>query len=292
MTTQFEAVSAARRYFGAWNHHDPGGIRGWFAPTGAYRDPMCGTALTGPAIAAYATEFFKTLPDAVFELRSLEACGDGALAAQWLMGAEPNSLQHGGGPGGGAALRGADFLRFDQGLLVSAERYFDPALVPGRATRQRAAALPTPVASSYGTRLHLGRPTRPGAFSLTSLELSSEEDLAALSRLGAEIQTAMAGTEGVISVTTFAAGNRAYSVTAWEDATKAGSMLRQPAHRRAMEAFFSGGLGVAGWTSVWVPERLNSLWIRCGACGEVADAESPGRRCPCGRALPEIDGYW
>jgi ketosteroid isomerase-like protein len=293
MTAPFDTVSAAQRYFDAWNRHDPPGILGLFAEGGTYRDSACEAALTGQAIATCATDLFEALPDAVFEVRSLHICGAGRVAAQWVMGTPPDSSRQAEGPGRDAHPRGADFLHYDEGLLVSAERYFDPARLPGHAARHRAVTTAAdPVASSYGTRLHLGRPTRPGAFSLTSLELSCEEDLAELSRLGADIQTAMASTEGVISVTTFAAGNRAYSVTAWEDAEKAGSMLRQPAHRRAMEAFFSGGLGRAGWTSVWVPERLNSLWIRCGACGQVADAESPGRCCPCGRRLPEIGAYW
>jgi hypothetical protein len=86
-------------------------------------------------------------------------------------------------------------------------------------------------------------------------------------------------------------GERAgYTVGAWDSAESAAETMRQDQHRAAMRAFFSDGLGVSGWTSVWVPTRFNTLWVRCPACGTVLDADA-GDGCSWAPPPPERPPY-
>jgi hypothetical protein len=45
-------------------------------------------------------------------------------------------------------------------------------------------------------------------------------------------------------------------------------------------------------TSVWKPERINTLWVRCDACGMMEDYELSKAVCQCGQPLPEPPPYW
>lgn len=50
-----------------------------------------------------------------------------------------------------------------------------------------------------------------------------------------------------------------YTVSAWVSPEAATEIMSQDQHRSAMRAFLSDGLGVAAWTSVWVPARFNTF---------------------------------
>jgi hypothetical protein len=59
-----------------------------------------------------------------------------------------------------------------------------------------------------------------------------------------------------------------------------------------MRKFFGTELAAGGTTSVWIPERINSLWVRCADCGRMADTEQSLGKCHCGQQLPEAMPYW
>jgi hypothetical protein len=110
--------------------------------------------------------------------------------------------------------------------------------------------------------------------------------------LGRQIAIEMLEMPGFIGWTGMAIGDRFLTVTAWDDPSRIRPMMRSGTHARAMERFYASELGVAGFTSVWVPERINDTWIRCDACGRMASYEATGGRCACGSALASPPAYW
>jgi steroid delta-isomerase-like uncharacterized protein len=296
-TSQSTAAGAAavQRYFEAWNRHDPDAILATFAEGGSYSDPASGGRLSGRAIADYAARLFEAIPDVAFELLSVVSAADDLVAAQWLMRGTNTGPFHGGPPTRGTvALPGADFIRLEDGNVRSVEGYFDQKTYVEQLGLQ-ALIQPRqlgPVTFGYSTRLDLGKRTKPGAFSLTVIELNSEEEFVELGRFGRAIQQAMVGMDGVIGSTTFGVGKRGYTITAWENAEQPRQMLDQRPHREAMRAFYGTEFAAGGWTSVWVPERRNTMWVRCMNCHAVVDAEASGGTCGCGAVLPNAPAFW
>ena len=86
--------------------------------------------------------------------------------------------------------------------------------------------------------------------------------------------------------------NRMFTITAWEDAEALAQLRRDGTHPEAMEKFFASELGSSAMTSVWTPERINTLWVRCDACGMMEDYELSKAVCQCGQPLPEPPPYW
>ncbi len=112
------ATDVARNYFAAWNRHDPAGIVATFVEGGLYCDPAAPSGLTGPAIAEYTRRLFAAVPDATFEIVSLDALDENRVAAQWRMrgtSAEGRAID----------LPGADFIRVDGNAVRSVQGYFD-----------------------------------------------------------------------------------------------------------------------------------------------------------------------
>jgi hypothetical protein len=87
-------------------------------------------------------------------------------------------------------------------------------------------------------------------------------------------------------------GRRMMTVTAWETPEAPQQLLHGGTHVQAMQRFFSPELAAGGMTSVWVPERINALWVRCLACARMVDSARANGTCLCGAALPEPMFYW
>ena len=85
---------------------------------------------------------------------------------------------------------------------------------------------------------------------------------------------------------------RLFTITAWEDTESPQQLLSHTLHKEAIERFFSTDWGTSVMTSVWKPERINALWMRCEACGSLEDYELSGGMCRCGETLPEPPLYW
>lgn len=290
-----EPLAVAHRYFEAWNRHDAAGIAGLFAEGGTYRDPASGGVLTGAAIAGYAGGLFAAFPDLAFEIVSAASAGEGVVAAQWVMRGTNTGPMAGNPPTGGKVeLPGADFIQVEGDRVRSVEGYFDRRALAEQLGLQVIAqpAAVGPVAFGTSTYLSTGKRTKPGAFSITALQVRSEEEGQAVRHYTRRMVPELLQMPGFISFVGVVVGNRYLTISAWEDPESPRELLRGGAHKEAMEQFFGPQISAGGITSVWTPHRMNRMWVRCPACERMADAERAEGKCPCGAALPEHPAYW
>jgi hypothetical protein len=82
------------------------------------------------------------------------------------------------------------------------------------------------------------------------------------------------------------------TISAWEDPQAPAQMMRGGTHAEAMKRFWSGNVGATGYTSVFVPERINVVWARCSSCGKMADHTKQAGVCECGSPLADPIAYW
>jgi len=288
------ALEAAKRYFDAWNRRSPGDIVAAIQAGGTYEDPLTGGPLSGAAIAQYAGGLFEAFPDLSFEVVSLAETSPTSVAAQWVMRGVNSGSMNGAPPTGRTVtLQGADFISINGDMVASVKGYFDTAEVP-RQLGMQVIVQPTsigPVQFGYSVYLALGKTTRPGAFSVTSLRVRSEAEADIVRNYSRRIMQTMPEMKGFISAVTGRAGSHMFTVTAWESPDDP-RQLRGGAHQEAMDAFFGPDFTFGGVTSVWTPHRLNNVWVRCGECGEMSAAQSVGSTCRSGHTLPEPPPYW
>jgi steroid delta-isomerase-like uncharacterized protein len=289
-----DAPSIAQRYFDAWNGHDAAGIVSLFAEGGTYTDPLA-PALTGEAIASYAKGLWESFPDLSFEIVGAPLAGNGAVSFRWLMKGTNTGPFQGLPPSGrSVALSGADFLQIEGDRIRSVNGYFDAGEVPRQLGLQILVqpSVLGPFAFGYAIAVQSGKRSQPGAFSITSLQVRSEEEANRTREYSRQIATEMLKMPGFLGWTGMGIGNRMLTVTAWEDPESPRRLLREGTHVQATKAFFGSEIGAGGYTSVWVPERFNTAWVRCTECGRMTDYEKVGGRCACGQALPEPPPYW
>lgn len=98
----------------------------------------------------------------------------------------------------------------------------------------------------------------------------------------------MPGFIGWVGVTI---GQRMSTITAWENPEDI-RQLHNGTHQKAMQDFFGPQHYAGGTTSVWIPERVNSMWVRCPVCGRMVSIERFQGKCECGELLPEHPPYW
>src|SRR5438046_3545967 len=120
------ALDVAQRYFDGWNQHDAVFLVAPFAPDGTYRDPRTEAALSGQALAAYASSLFTAFPDLPFELAAAPVADADSVTARWIMRGT-NTGPFGGGPATGRtiAVPGDDLIRVRDGHVASVEGYCD-----------------------------------------------------------------------------------------------------------------------------------------------------------------------
>jgi steroid delta-isomerase-like uncharacterized protein len=290
-----EPLAVAHRYFEAWNRHDAAGIAALFAEGGTYSDPASGGMLTGAAIAGYAGGLFEAFPDLTFEVTSAAPAGEGTVAAQWVMRGTNTGPMAGNPPTGGQVeLPGADFIEVAGDRVRLVQGYFDRRALAEQLGLQvivqpRAVG---PVSFGTSTYLQTGKRTKPGAFSVTALQVRSAAEGQAVSDFTRRMVPELLQMPGFISFVGVVVGDRYLTVSAWEDPESPRQLLRGGAHKEAMEQFFGPQIGAGGITSVWTPHRMNRMWVRCPACQRMVDAERAEGNCPCGTALPEHPAYW
>ncbi len=285
-------LDVAQTYFDAWNQRDPAAIIATFAEGGTYSDPTV-PALTGSALATHAGGLFAAFPDLSFEIVSAAQAGDHAVAAQWMMrGTNTGPLAGGPPTGSTVALPGADFITIDGDKIRAVQGYFDQKIFLEQLGLQVIAQpyAVGPISFGTGATMQVGKHTKPGAFSLTSIRIRSDE-VQQLTEYSMPILAELAQMTGFISFTTLLANNCGYTITAWEDAESASQMLRASAHREAMKVFLGSNFAEGGMTSVWIPHHINALWVRCTACGRMSDYEQDEGKCQCGQSLPHLP-YW
>ncbi|MBT8447193.1 MAG: SnoaL-like domain-containing protein [Gammaproteobacteria bacterium] len=283
---------SAEAYFAAWNDHDGDAITATFAPEGTYEDPTTGR-IPGAGVAATAQQLWQAFPDLAFEVISEEEAGDGRIVAEWLMtGTNSGPFQGLPPTGRSIALPGADFIDCGPDGINSVRGYFDSRGVPAQLGLQIVVQPDAigPFTFGTSTAVQAGKATRPGAFSITTL-FSHGEQTEEIKDLSRETATEMLGMEGFIGIEMIRQGGRGVTVTAWEKPEQARQLMTSPSHKQAMQRFWSD-LGDAAYTSLWVPEHINTLWVRCTACGKMSDYEKLEGNCGCGEALPERPTYF
>src|SRR5262245_23501261 len=263
------ALETAKRYFDAWNRRSPTEIIAAIKVDGTYEDPMTGGPLTGDSIGRYAGGLFEAFPDLSFEILSAAETGPTTVAAQWIMrGTNTGSMQGAPPTGKSITLDGADFIVVSDDKVATVKGYFDTAEVPKQLGMQ-VVVQPTAIGPvEFGTSVYmgLGKQTRPGAFSITSLRIRSEQEAEKVSWYSQQVLQEIAEKKGFISTVTGRAGSHMFTVTAWETAEDS-KQIRHGAHKEAMDAFFGPDFTHGGVTSVWIPHRMNSVWVRCNDCG-------------------------
>ncbi len=290
-----EMVELAERYVAAWNSHDPDEVVAMFTDDGTYEDPTTDGPVAGPATAEAARRLFRAFPDLCFEAEDV-LHGERAAAIQWLMrGTNTGSFAGAPPTGQRFALRSAHVLRVTDTLVASAVGYLDQRALAAQLGLQ-APIMPRkagPMLFGTAVRLNTGSRARPGALSFTRIDMGSPAGLVRLREHARPVLAGLAGMGAVIGAAIFNDGQSVgYTVTAWPSPETAAEIMRQAEHQTATRAFFSDGLGVSGWTSVWVPARLNSLWVRCPACGTMLDAEGGDKMCACGAPIPDPPPYF
>jgi steroid delta-isomerase-like uncharacterized protein len=290
-----EPLTVAQSYFEAWNRRDPDGIVATFADGGTYTDPLAGT-LSGPAIGVYAAGLFAAFPDLTFDIVSAAPTGDGAVAAQWLMRGTNAGPFRGAPPTGRAvAVPGADFIAVDGDRVRSVVGYFDSRATPEQLGLQ-VIVQPRQVGPFvFGTSIqgHSGKTGRPGAFGLTVLTARSPDEVEEVRGYSRRVAQEMLSMPGFISWLGVLAGDRMFTITAWEKPEDIRPLMWGGAHKEAVDRLFSPtGVAACASTSVWQPHHLNPLWVRCTTCSRMVVAEGDDPRCACGADLPRDAPYW
>jgi steroid delta-isomerase-like uncharacterized protein len=287
------SLELANTYFDAWNRRDADAIVAVFDESGTYSDPTTNGPLAGTAIGDYAKQLWNAFPDLSFEIRSAVQTAENKVVAEWTMNGT-NTGEFAGLPPTRrpVSLPGLDVVETGPEGITSVTGYFDSRLVPEQLGLQVVVQPHSIGPFSFGNSVAVqsGKKGKPGAFSITTIwnEAEQDEDVRALSRATA---TEMLGMDGFIGLTLVRVGGRGITISAWERPEDAQQLLVSQAHREAMRRFWTD-LGDSAFTSVWTPDHINPLWVRCRSCGKMADYEKNSGQCACGSALPEAPAYF
>jgi len=284
-----------QQYFDAWNRRDAAAVLATFAAEGTYCDPTSGGRLRGEALAGYMNGLWAAFPDLSFEIVSAGAAGPDLVAAQWIMrGTNTGSMMGLPPTGKSVTVSGADFIRVAGGKIQTVDGYFDSRAVPEQLGLQVLVQPKElgPFAFGNATRGWGGKNVKPGAFSITVLEARSPAEVQTVEQQSAGIVEEMLAMNGFLGFVGVTVGPRMMTISAWENPKDPRQLLAGGRHAEAMKLFFGTEVAAGGFTSVWVPERINTRWVRCGACHRMADHERSAGVCSCGSRLPEPLPYW
>jgi len=294
-----DALECAQQYFDAWNRRDANAVLATFAAEGTYCDPASGGRLRGEALKGYMNGLWAAFPDLSFEIASAGVAGPDLIAAQWIMhGTNTGSMMGLPPTGKSVTVSGADFIRVtvdkNGGKIQTVDGYFDSRAVPEQLGLQVLVQPKEIGPFSFGnaTRAWGGQSTKPGAFSITVLEARSPEEIQAVAGQSQGIVQEMLSMNGFLGWVGVTVGQRMMTVTAWESAKDPRQLLAGGSHAEAMKKFFGTELASGGFTSVWVPDRINTRWVRCDACQRMTDHERSAGTCSCGKKLPAPLPYW
>ena len=282
------------RYFDAWNRRDPDAVLATMAPDGTYSDPTTPGRLSGNAFAAYMKGLFSAVPDTSFEIVSKGLAAPDLVAAEWIMRGTNHGSMSGLPPTGKTIeLHGADFIRVADGKIRTVDGYFDSGVIP-RQLGLQVVVQPNAIGPfTFGTsvRVSTGKDTKPGAFSITALRPRDANDIKTVADLSRQIATESLSMPGFIAFVGVTVGDRMLTISAWEDSDAPAQLMRGGTHSEAMKKFWAD-LSLAGYTAVFVPERMNTRWARCPTCGKMADHAKQNGICECGSRLTDPIAYW
>ena len=285
-------LEMAKQYLDAWNSHDADAIVRTFAAGGTYRDATT-SEISGDAIGDNAKRLWSAFPDLSFEIVSIAEAGADRVVAEWIMrGTNTQPFQGLPATGRSVSLPGIDVMEIKGDGIKSVTGYFDTRVVPEQLGLQ-VLVQPLeigPFSFGYSTAVQSGKKTKPGAFGITTIwnaDAHSEE----IRALTQGIANEMLRMEGFIGASFFRIGDRGVTISAWERPEHTKQLMGGGAHSEAMRKFWTG-LGDFGFTSVWVPDHINALWVRCTACRKMIDYEKNSGVCSCGERLPDAPSYF
>jgi steroid delta-isomerase-like uncharacterized protein len=293
--SDMEALECAQKYFDAWNHRDADAVLATFSADGTYSDPVSGGRLQGEALKGYMQGLWAAFPDLSFEVASKGLAGENLVAAQWIMrGTNSGSMMGLPPTGKPVTVSGADFIQVAGGKIQTVDGYFDSRAVPEQLGLQVLVQPKElgPFVFGNSTRSWSGKNVKPGAFSVTVLEARSPEEIQAVTQQSAGIVEEMLAMNGFLGFVGVTVGQRMMTISAWENAKDPRQLLAGGSHADAMKKFFGTELAAGGFTSVWVPDRINARWVRCGSCHRMADHERSAGACSCGAKLRDPLPYW
>ena len=285
-------LDTAKQYLNAWNAHNADTIVETFAADGTYCDPTTGE-ISGDAIGANAKRLWSAFPDLSFDIVSIAEAGAGRVVAEWIMkGTNTGAFQGLPATGRSISLPGVDVIEIGAEGITAVKGYFDTRAVPDQLGLQ-VLVQPFKVGPfSFGSSLSVqsGKKTKPGAFGITTIwnSDSQTEEIRALTRTTA---TEMLNMKGFIGVSFFRIGGRGVTISAWEKPEHVKQLTSGGTHSEAMRRFWAD-LGDSAFTSVWVPDHVKPLWVRCTACRKMNDCEKNSGVCRCGERLPEAPSYF
>jgi heme-degrading monooxygenase HmoA len=217
------------------------------------------------------------------------------VTIEWLMrGTNTGPLRADLPPTGAVvALPGIDVIALDAEGIASVRGYFDQQALFAQLGLQiivQPFAL-GPVSFGRALRLSSGNQAKPAAFSTTWIDVPTDAERDEVIERTRQMFAELVQMPGFIAATFTNIAGRLTTQTAWESEDAARAFSKLPNHKAALARFFSGELGVAVQTSVWVPSWQNALWVRCAACGRV-EAHENGGHSACGEPFPEQPSYW
>ena len=118
-----------------------------------------------------------------------------------------------------------------------------------------------------------------------------DEETEEIRKLSRHTAMAMLSMDGFIGVTLVRIGGRSVTISAWEKPEHTKQLMSGGPHGKAMRRFWAD-LGQSAFTSVWIPDHINPLWIRCNVCNQMKDYEKNSGVCTCGQPLPEAPAYF
>lgn len=288
-------LEIAQEYFDAWNQRDATAVLATLGSEGTYADPMTKGPIRGTALASYINGLVAAFPDLSFEIASVGLAAPDLVAAQWIMrGTNTGSMMGLPPTGRRIEVPGADFIRVSGDSIASVQGYFDSRAVPDQIGLQVVVQPHAVGPFSFGTavRAWAGASAQPGAFSITTIQARTEEESREVAERSRQIATEMLSLPGFLGFVGVTLGDRMMTITAWADAESPRQVMSRGHHGDAVQQFFGGGLGGGGFTSVFVPGRINTMWVRCGSCQRMANHATSHGLCTCGEALPEPIPYW
>ena len=237
---------------------------------------------------------WASFPDLAFEIVSAGLAANGVVAAQWIMRGTNRGPVLGLPPTENRVeLPGADFIRISDGAICSVEGYFDTKLFVTQLGLQAIVQPYTIGPYTFGTAVSVkaGKPRQPGAFSITSLHVRSEQEIGYVSDTSRQIALEMLEMPGFISWAGLRLGDMMMTVTAWEQVEHIRLFMRNATHKRAVKDVFNPGVAASLMTSVWLPDRISAM-VRCSICDQLVHYDRTEDRCVCGAQLPEPLAYW
>ncbi len=131
-----KSTDAVQAYFDAWNARNVEAILTTLTADGKYSDPVGGSNLSGPALAAYISSLYAAFPDLRLELINISTASNGMIAAPWLLfGTHEGTLADIAPTRRGVVLPGCDFMTVREDKVSDVLGYFDPAYLISQLTR-------------------------------------------------------------------------------------------------------------------------------------------------------------